>query len=165
MRIENQKVVTLEYTLTDDEGEILDTSKGDEPLVYMHGSGSIVPGLEKALLGKEVGDAVKVVVSPADGYGDRDEDLVQTVPREQLPAGEVDLGDEFHVNGPGEEGDDGHLLVSVVALDDTSATLDGNHPLAGVTLHFDVKVMQIRDATSEEIEHGHAHGGDGHHHH
>ena len=155
MQIAPRKVVTIDYTLTDDEGEVLDTSKGGTPLSYLHGTGSIVPGLESALEGKKAGDALKVTVAPAEGYGDRDERLVQEVPRDRLPADEVELGMRFEVRG-----DQGELTVTVVSMDDANVTLDGNHPLAGVTLSFDVTVVEVRDATAEELEHGHAHGED-----
>jgi FKBP-type peptidyl-prolyl cis-trans isomerase SlyD len=160
MQIGNEKVVTIDYTLTDDRGEVLDTSEGQEPLVYIQGAGSIIPGLETALEGKAAGDALKVTIAPADGYGDRDEELVQSVPRERFPVGgEITVGMRFHAQGA-----NGTHLVQVVKVDDKSVTVDANHPLAGVTLSFDVKIIEVREATADELQHGHVHGKGGHHH-
>lgn len=160
MQIGNQKVVTIDYTLTDERGEVLDTSQGQEPLVYIQGSGSIIPGLEDALEGKTVGDSLKVTIDPAQGYGERDEELVQQVPRERFPTdGELTVGTRFHAQGTG-----GSHVVTVVAVDDKKVTVDANHPLAGVTLSFDVKVLDVREATADELKHGHVHGKGGHHH-
>jgi FKBP-type peptidyl-prolyl cis-trans isomerase SlyD len=160
MQIANQKVITIDYTLTDEAGDVLDSSEQDGPLSYLHGSGNIVPGLEQALEGKTVGDALKVVVSPDDAYGERDERLVQAVPREQFPDGDIEVGMRFRADSPG-----GMKVLTVVGVDDAEVTVDANHPLAGRTLSFDVTVRGIRDATEEELEHGHVHDGDGHHHH
>ncbi|HXU82570.1 MAG TPA: peptidylprolyl isomerase [Polyangia bacterium] len=160
MQIGNQKVVTIDYTLTDEQGEVLDTSQGQEPLVYIQGSGTIIPGLEEALEGKQVGDALSVKIDPSRGYGERDEELVQEVPRERFPAGgEITVGMRFHAQGTG-----GSHVVTVVAVDDKKVTVDANHPLAGVTLSFDVKVLEIREATADELKHGHVHGKGGHQH-
>jgi FKBP-type peptidyl-prolyl cis-trans isomerase SlyD len=159
MQIANQSVVTIDYTLTDPHGEVLDSSKDEEPLTYIHGSGSIIPGLENALHGKSAGDALQVTIPPADGYGDRDEELVQAVPRDRFPGGDIEVGMRFSA-----EGDDGTRVVTVVAMDDASVTIDANHPLAGMTLAFEVKVLEVRDATADELEHGHVHGKGGHHH-
>lgn len=158
MQISSRKVVTIDYTLTDESGEVLDTSKGQEPLVYLHGAGHIVAGLESALEGKSAGDALQVTVPPDQGYGARDEELVAAIPRERFPAGEVEVGMQFHAQGNGES-----RIVTVVAVSDKDVTVDANHPLAGVTLSFDVKVLDVRDATVEELSHGHAHGPGGHH--
>lgn len=158
MQIANEKVITIDYTLTDDAGEVIDSSEHDGPLSYLHGSGNIVPGLESALEGKTVGDALKVVVAPEDAYGERDEKLVQAVPREEFPDGEIAVGMRFRADSPA-----GTKVLTVVALNDAEVTVDANHPLAGRTLSFDVTVRGIRDATEEELEHGHVH--DGHHHH
>jgi FKBP-type peptidyl-prolyl cis-trans isomerase SlyD len=161
MQIAKQKVVTIDYTLTDEQGEVLDTSKGQEPLVYIQGSGSIIPGLETALEGKSAGDTLKVTVAPEHGYGPRDEELVQAVPRDRFPAdADITEGMRFHAQGAG-----GSHVVTVLSVDDKQVTVDANHPLAGVTLAFDVKVVEVRDATTDELEHGHVHGEDGHHHH
>jgi FKBP-type peptidyl-prolyl cis-trans isomerase SlyD len=160
MQIANQRVVTIDYTLTDEKGEVLDSSKGQEPLTYLHGGGNIIPGLESALEGKAAGDALKVTVPAAEGYGERDEELVQDVPREQFPGEQIEVGMRFHA-----QSSDGSQVVTVVAVDDRKVTVDGNHPLAGMNLAFDVKVLEVRDATADEIAHGHIHGEDGEHHH
>ena len=160
MLITNQKVVTIDYTLTDPKGEVLDSSQGQEPLIYIQGAGSIIPGLEAALEGKAAGDALKVTVAPAQAYGERDEELVREVPRDRFPTGgEITVGMRFHAQGAG-----GSHVVTVVSIDDKNITVDANHPLAGVTLSFDVKVVDVRDATAEELAHGHVHGKGGHHH-
>jgi FKBP-type peptidyl-prolyl cis-trans isomerase SlyD len=159
MQIANQSVVTIDYTLTDDHGEVLDSSKGEEPLTYIHGSGSIIPGLESALAGKSAGDSLQVKIPPVEGYGERDEDLVQAVPRNRFPNGEIEVGMRFHAQGT-----DGSRVVTVVAVDDSNVTVDANHPLAGMTLAFEVKVLEVRDATAEELEHGHVHGEGEHQH-
>jgi FKBP-type peptidyl-prolyl cis-trans isomerase SlyD len=159
MQIANRKVVTLDYTLTDEAGEVLDSSKGQEPLVYLHGAGNIIPGLEAALEGKEEGAALQVKIAPDDGYGERDEELVKEIPRDRFPPGEVEVGMTFHAEGP-----QGSRIVTVVEVSPESVTVDANHPLAGVTLAFDVKVLAVRDATLEELKHGHVHGADGHDH-
>lgn len=160
MQIANQKVITIDYTLTDEEGEVLDSSEHDGPLTYLHGFGNIVPGLESALEGKTVGDALKVVVAPDDAYGERNESLVQAVPRDEFPDGEIAVGMRFRADSPA-----GSKVLTVIALTDSEVTVDANHPLAGRTLSFDVKVRGIRDATQEELDHGHVHDGDHHHHH
>jgi len=160
MVIEDRKVVTLDYTLTDQSGEVLDTSKGDEPLIYLHGSGNIIPGLERALLGKSQGAALQVTVQPADGYGDRDESLMQQIPKDRFDGEDLEVGMQFQANGP-----EGPVLLTVVDVGDESVTVDANHPLAGRVLAFDVTVLDVRDATLEELTHGHVHGPGGHHHH
>ena len=160
MVIEDRKVVTLDYTLTDQSGEVLDTSKGDEPLIYLHGSGNIIPGLERALLGKSLGAALQVTVQPADGYGDRDESLMQQIPKDRFDGEDLEVGMQFQANGP-----EGPVLLTVVDVGDESVTVDANHPLAGRVLAFDVTVLDVRDATLEELTHGHVHGPGGHHHH
>lgn len=160
MQIGNRKVVTLDYTLTDDQGEVIDTSKGQEPLQYLHGSGNIVPGLEKALEGKATGDSMKVTVSADEGYGPHDEELVQAVPRDRFPEDmEIEVGMQFEANGRG-----GPQVVTVVGVEADKVTVDANHPLAGMNLSFDVTVLDVRDATVEELSHGHVHGEGGHHH-
>jgi FKBP-type peptidyl-prolyl cis-trans isomerase SlyD len=158
MQIAAQKVVSIAYTLKDDAGETLDTSVGGEPLVYIHGVGNLVPGLEKALEGKAVGEHVSVVVSPEEGYGVRDESLIRKVPLRKLPP-KVQAGARVRA-----QTEAGPVVLLVVAIQGDYATVDPNHPLASKNLHFDVDVVTIRDATAEELEHGHAHGPEGHHH-
>jgi FKBP-type peptidyl-prolyl cis-trans isomerase SlyD len=159
MQIASEKVITIDYTLTDEAGEVLDSSEQDGPLTYLHGSGNIVPGLEAALEGKSAGDSLKVVVPPADGYGEHDEELVQVLPRDRFPDGEIEIGMRFQAQSGG-----GTRVLTVVALTDQEVTIDANHPLAGRTLSFDVTVREVREATQEELEHGHVHGEHGHDH-
>jgi FKBP-type peptidyl-prolyl cis-trans isomerase SlyD len=160
MQIAAQKAVTIGYTLKDDAGKVLDSSDGGEPLTYLHGAGDIVPGLEKALDGKQVGDAISVSLSPEEAYGQRDERQVRNVPLRKLPKGKVEVGMQYEVTTEA-----GPMLALVTAVRGDYATIDANHPLAGMRLHFDVKVVEVRDATAEELEHGHVHGPGDHHHH
>jgi FKBP-type peptidyl-prolyl cis-trans isomerase SlyD len=153
-------VVTLHYTLKDDGGAVLDSSAGGEPLAYIQGHGNLVVGLEKALEGRTDGASLSVVVAPADGYGTRDESLVQRVPKRTLQgAGALKKGMQFQARTEG-----GMRLFTVTAVIGDMVTLDGNHPLADQTLHFDVQIVGVREATAEELEHGHVHGAGGHHH-
>lgn len=160
MHIEKNRVVTLHYTLRDDQGSVIDSSSGRGPLSYLHGKGNIIPGLEQALAGKAAGDKLDVTVAPAQGYGLRDERLVQIVPRHKF--GEVaGLSPGMQVRATGAQGP---RLVTVVRVDRDFVTVDGNHPLAGRTLHFSVEVAEVRKATHEEVSHGHVHGPGGHRH-
>jgi FKBP-type peptidyl-prolyl cis-trans isomerase SlyD len=156
------KVVLIHYTLKNDSGEVIDSSSGGDPLAYIHGQGNIIPGLEKALEGKQSGDKVNVSVEPSEGYGERDDSLVQQVPRRAFGgAPNVQPGMQFHA-----QTSQGHTrVVTVTRIQGDMVTVDGNHPLAGENLHFDVEVTEVRDATEEELEHGHVHGPGGHHHH
>ena len=158
MQIGDKKAVTFHYSLRDDGGDVLDSSEGREPLTYLHGQGDIVPGLEKALEGKQPGDEVKATVPPAEGYGVRDEGNVRNIPRRRLPEGKLAPGMRLQLRT-----DQGPLVATVVALKGDYVTLDANHPLADKTLHFEVKVVEVRDATAEELTHGHVHGPGGHH--
>ncbi|HKP60389.1 MAG TPA: peptidylprolyl isomerase [Polyangiales bacterium] len=161
MEIANNTAVWLQYTLRDDAGEVLDASEHDEPLVYIHGQGDIVPGLEKALQGKSVGSKFKVSVSPEEGYGVREEAKVQKVPRGAFEDdADLEPGMQFQAQGP-----DGIDIVTVLEVSGDDVTIDANHPLAGKQLHFEIEVVEVRVATEEELEHGHVHGPDGHHHH
>ena len=160
MQIAKNHVVTIDYTLTDDTGSVLDTSKGAEPLVYVQGIGNLIPGLEKALEGKNPGDQLQVSIPPEEAYGERDEENFEVVSRAVFENSD-DLQVGIQVQA---QTDAGVQILTVTALDEDSVTLDGNHPLAGETLNFDVMVVDVRAATSEELEHGHAHGGDGHNH-
>ena len=155
MQIGKDSVVSINYTLKDDSGEVLDTSDGREPLDYIHGSGQIIPGLENALEGKSKGEELAVVIEPENGYGTRDESLVHEVPKSEFEVpDEIEVGMQFRV------GDEGGTLIMVVAgVGDEVVTLDGNHPLAGVTLSFDVSIADVREATEEEIKASqHVHG-------
>lgn len=161
MQIANNKVVSIHYKLTNDAGDILDSSEGQEPLAYLHGLGNIIPGLENALSGRALGDKFSVTVAPADGYGERDNEMVQSVPKSAFQGVDQILpGMQFQAQSP-----EGMQLVTVIDVDGDEVILDANHPMAGITLTFDVEVTEIRDATAEELEHGHVHGPGGHHHH
>lgn len=161
MEIANQKVVTLRYRLTDNDGEVIDESTDAEPLAYIHGAGGIIPGLEAALQGKKAGDSMKVTVSPGQAFGERDESLLRAVPRGTFEGvNDLQVGMQFQTDAG-----EGMEVVTVINIDGDQVTIDGNHPLAGVTLNFDVTVLGVRDATGEELAHGHVHGPGGHHHH
>ena len=162
MQIGNETVITIHYTLTDEKGVVLDSSAGEEPVSFVHGAGTMIPGLEKALLGKSAGDALKVSVAPAEGYGLRDEELVQKVPRKNFPIEDVEVGMHFQTSSPS-----GPRIVTVLATDDENITVDANHPLAGATLNFDVQVVNVRAATSEDLmpSCGACESCSGHHHH
>jgi len=159
MQVAQDKVVSIDYTLTGPQGEVLDSSQDRGPLTYLQGVGNIIPGLEKQLEGKSTGDQVKVTVPAAEAYGERDERLVQPVPRDSFKGVErLESGMRFQASGPnGAQG-----VVTIVSVDQNEVTIDANHPLAGVPLTFDVTVVDVRDATEEERAHRHAHGPDGH---
>jgi len=160
VEIAADRVVTIHYTLKNDQGAIIDSSAGGEPLAYIQGHGNLVAGLEKALEGQQEGAALAVVVAPQDGYGVHDAALIQRVPKRSLQgSGEIKKGMQFQART-----DDGMRLFTVTAIIGDMITLDGNHPLADQTLHFDVQIVGVRDATAEELEHGHVHGAGGHHH-
>ena len=153
------KVVFMHYTLTDDNGETIDSSRDGDPLFYLHGVGQIVPGLEKEMDGKEVGDAFQVEVAPADGYGEHDGSPLQEIDRDHFPP-DVELQPGMVFAAEAQDGAQRPFWVAKV--EDGKVFVDNNHPLSGKTLHFDVEVTKIRDATDEEIAHGHAHGPTGH---
>lgn len=160
--IADDVVVTIEYTLKNAGGEVLDSSMGDEPLTYLHGYQNIVPGLEAALTGKKKGDVVTIAVPPEEGYGVRDPAAVRELEREAFPP-DADLRPGIQFVAELEDGE--HMPMWVVAVDDTHVHIDMNHPLAGETLHFEVTVIDLREAGANEIQHGHPHGRDGHDHH
>lgn len=160
--IKEGTVVSLAYRLTNNEGEELDRADKGEPFSYLHGAGQIVPGLEDALTGLLVGSKKKVVVSPEDGYGVVEPNLRTTATRNQFPPdAELSVGMRFAADVGGDQ----PIVFTIVSLQGEEIGLDGNHPLAGETLNFDVEVLGIREATAEERSHGHAHGPDGHHDH
>lgn len=160
MQVAQHKVVTIEYTLTDDQGSVIDSSKGGDPLAYIHGMNNIIPGLENALTGKQAGDSLQVKVAPSEGYGERDDAMQQEVPREMFEsAQDIQVGMQFHAS----DGERMHV-VTVVGVTDSHITVDGNHPLAGQNLNFDVTIVEVRDASAEELDHGHVHGPGGHQH-
>lgn len=160
MKIENNKVVSINYTLRNDAGEVLDSSEGREPLVYIHGMGNIITGLESQLLGKSAGDSLKVSIPPSEAYGEYDLSQVVQVSRSQFEgAPDLKVGMRFTATS-----DQGYQVVTITNINDDVVTIDGNHPLAGKTLHFDVTVVDVRDASPDELSHGHVHGPGGHHH-
>ncbi len=160
MKITKRKAVTINYTLTNDDGEVLDTSRGGEPLSFIFGIGTLIPGLENALDGKSPGDHLKVSIKPEDAYGPRDESLIRLVPRAAFGGvEELEVGMCFQATS-----DQGDQMIMITRIDGDNITVDGNHPLAGMPLNFDVEVVAVRDATDEEISHGHVHGPGGHHH-
>lgn len=155
-----QKVIGFHYTLKDGEGTTIDSSVGSTPLLFLEGSGMIIPGLEKDLLAMNVGDKKNIEVKADDAYGQRRDDMIITVEKSQFPEGtEINPGDQFRVNQ-----DPNMPPFTVLSVEDEKVTLDGNHPLAGIDLFFDVEITENRDATEEEIAHGHAHGVGGHNH-
>jgi len=153
-------VVTFHYTLRDPSGRVIDSSSGGEPITYLEGAGQVIDGLDEALRGVAAGSRQRVSVAASRAYGEHDPAQVQRLPRAQIPfAGDINVGDRFQTDT------DPHApVVTVVAVDEESVTLDANHPLAGMDLDFDVEVLAVREATSEELSHGHAHGRDGHAH-
>ncbi len=158
MNITNGLVASFHYTLKNPAGEVLDSSEGNEPLAYLHGAHNIVPGLEAELEGKTVGDKISAVVTPEGGYGVKHDGLIQEVPRSAFGDQPVEPGMRFNA-----ETDQGPRMVVITAVTDDTVTVDGNHPLAGETLHFDVEITDVREATPQEAEHGHVHAG-GHDH-
>jgi FKBP-type peptidyl-prolyl cis-trans isomerase SlyD len=147
-------VVSMHYTLTNNEGNVIDSSEGRDPLAYLHGAGNIIPGLEKALVGKVQGDEINVKVDPAEGYGEIKPELVQIVDKSAFQGVEkLEIGMNFDAQAP-----DGSMIrIIVTKIEGDSVTIDANHPLAGETLNFDVKIVGVREATKEEIDHGHVH--------
>jgi FKBP-type peptidyl-prolyl cis-trans isomerase SlyD len=160
MNVEKDRVITISYTLKDQNGTVLDSSGDNGDFAYLHGHQNIVPGLENALEGKNTGDSVDATVEPAEGYGERNDQLVFRVPRDKMPDEELTIGTQFAAQD--KEGN--QQIVTLVDVGDEEVTLDANHPLAGETLHFNVTVNDIRDASTEELEHGHVHTGDDHQH-
>lgn len=160
MKIAKNKVVAIDYVLTDAKGAVLDKSSKGKPLHYIQGAGNIIPGLEKALEGKDAGESLKAQIPHADAYGPRDEELLQVIPKADF-GGIKDLKVGMELEA---ESEDGVRIITVVKIDGDQVTVDGNHPLAGVDLTFDVNVVEVRDATAEELSHGHVHGPGGHHH-
>lgn len=160
MQIAERTVASFHYTLTNDAGQVLDSSSGRAPLSYLHGAGNIVPGLEKEMAGRSAGDSFNVVVAPEEGYGMPNPMLIQVVPREAFQGvDQLEVGMEFQAQTP-----QGPLSVAIARIEGDEVTVDGNHPLAGQTLHFAIEVTEVRDASLEEIMHGHVHGEGGHHH-
>lgn len=156
MQIKKNSVVSFHYTLNDGDGKLLDTSAGKEAFAYIHGGGMIVPGLEERLEGAKAGDNMQVEVEASKGYGEIDPSLVQRVPLDKFGGQAVEEGMQFQTPD--------HRVWSVMEVADGNVVLNGNHPLAGVTLHFSVEITDVREATADELSHGHVHGPGGHHH-
>lgn len=156
MQIAKHKVASIHYTLTDNDGKVLDSSSGREPLHYIQGIGNLIPGMEEGLEGKKQGDKVNLKVSPEKGYGVKSDELIQKVPRSAFGDQKIENGMQFQTNQGG--------VVTVTHIGLSEITVDANHPLAGVELNFAVEVLSIREATEDELAHGHVHGPGGHHH-
>jgi FKBP-type peptidyl-prolyl cis-trans isomerase SlyD len=160
MQITQNAVVLIHYTLRDDAGKTLDSSAESEPLAYLHGAGNLIAGLERELEGKSAGDKLSVKIAPADGYGEYDQALVQRIPRRALKGiSNIQVGMQLHA-----QSERGPRAVTVTQVVGDMVTIDGNHPLAGQNLNFEVEVAEVRAATEEELAHGHVHGPGGHHH-
>jgi FKBP-type peptidyl-prolyl cis-trans isomerase SlyD len=154
MKIAKNHVVSMHYTLTAPDGTELDSSAGSDPLRYLHGAGNIIPGLEKALEGKAAGDSLQVEIPPEDAYGPRQAELVQTVPKSAFQGvDQVEAGQSFRAQGA----DGSQRSITVLEVEEDDVKIDGNHPLAGMNLKFDVTVVEVREASEEEIDHGHVH--------
>ncbi len=153
MQITDKAAVSIHYTLTTPGGEQLDSSIGDEPLLYLHGMGNIIPGLEAALVGKSVGDKFNVSIEPAQAYGEIDPEMVQVVSKRMFEDMDLEVGMQFHADVSHGSG-----IITVTEIDGDDVTVDGNHPLAGETLIFDVEVIDVRPATADELAHGPVHG-------
>jgi FKBP-type peptidyl-prolyl cis-trans isomerase SlyD len=154
MNIQDRSVASFHYTLKNSSGEVLDSSVGAEPLVYMQGAGNIVPGLERQMLGKSVGERFQASVSPEEGYGLPNPELLRIVPKSAFPAEfELEVGMQFGTQTP-----QGPMAIVVKSIDGDTVTVDGNHPLAGETLHFEIEITDVREASLEERLHGHVHG-------
>lgn len=154
--IAKDTAVRFNYTLKDDQGNVIDQSQG-EPLAYLHGHGNIIPGLEKELEGKSAGESLTAVIAPADAYGEYQEQAVQKVPRSNFQGvDDIQPGMQFQSEAEGQV-----MLVTVTDVNDETVTVDANHPLAGKTLSFDVEIVEVRAATEDELNHGHVHGAGG----
>lgn len=154
MNIADNSVVEIHYTLTDSEGEKIDSSEGGEPLKFLQGAGNIIPGLEREMLGKAVGDKFQVVIAPQDGYGETNPQLIQQMPASAFQGVEkLEVGMVFHAQSSGGQ----PIQVEIIDIEGDNVTINGNHPLAGVELHFSIEVVSVREASDDEVSHGHAH--------
>lgn len=160
MRIEKNAVVGIEYTLTGEDGQVIDSSREREPLYYIQGLGQIIPGLETALEGRSHGEELRVKVPPEAGYGEHRRELIREVPKERFPDdADLEIGNQFRASS-----EQGPIVVTVTQVAEEVVTVDANHPLAGETLNFEVEIVEVREASTEELDHGHVHGQDGHDH-
>ncbi|MDA3810889.1 MAG: peptidylprolyl isomerase [Spirochaetaceae bacterium] len=160
MIIKEKSVVSMHYKLTDESGQLLDASK-EQPLSYIQGTNSLIPGLEKELEGKTIGDQVITTIPPEEAYGPVMPQLISNLPISTFKGVEkIDIGMEFEASNDNDE----KMIVRVDAVNDDEVTINGNHPLAGKALSFDIKIVDVREASEEELSHGHAHGAGGHQH-
>ncbi|MGS0536313.1 FKBP-type peptidyl-prolyl cis-trans isomerase [Pseudoalteromonas sp. SaAl2] len=161
MLIATNKVVKMHYSVTDNDNNSIDNSFDGEPLIFIVGTGYLIQGLEDALQGKQAGDTLSVTVEPENGYGERHDELMQAVPKSMFEGMEIEVGMQFRATT-----DDGDQSVMIIDIQDEEVIVDGNNPLAGITLNFDVEILEVRDATADELAHGHVHGegGCGHEH-
>lgn len=161
MKVAANKVVKMHYSVMDNNDNTIDNSFGGEPLIFIVGTGYLIQGLEDALQGKEAGDTLNASIEPKDGYGERHDELMQAVPKSMFEGMEIEVGMQFRAST-----DDGDQSVMIIEIQDEEVIVDGNHPLSGITLNFDVEILEVRDATEEELAHGHVHGegGCGHDH-
>ncbi|WP_372760769.1 peptidylprolyl isomerase [Pseudoalteromonas sp.] len=161
MIVATNKVVKMHYSVHDNDNNTIDNSFDGEPLIFIVGTGYLISGLENALQGKQAGDTLSVTVEPDEGYGERNDNLVQAVPKEMFDGMEIEVGMQFRATT-----DDGDQSVMIIDIQDDEVIVDGNNPLAGITLNFNVEILEVRDATAEELSHGHVHGegGCGHDH-
>jgi len=162
MKISENKVVVLHYAVSDSDDTLIDSSYDHSPLSIIHGTGYLIPGLEDALTDHVTGDKFEVAVTAENAYGDRHDEFVQTVPKSMFESVEdLEVGSQLRATT-----DDGEQTVIVIDVTDEEITVDGNHPLAGIDLKFDVEILEVRDATEDELQHGHVHGegGCGHEH-
>ena len=160
MNVTDKTVVSIDYTLKDDSGTVIDSSQNREPLAFLYGSGSIIPGLEKALSGKAPGDEVSVTVAPEEGYGEYNDELIFSVGKDRFQdASNIEIGSQVQA----QTADGSVQILTIKEVADDEVTLDANHPLAGQTLHFEVAVADVREATADELDHGPVHNGDHQH--
>ncbi|AUJ70550.1 MULTISPECIES: peptidylprolyl isomerase [Pseudoalteromonas] len=161
MIIGPNSVVTIHYSVQDKDNNTIDSTFDDEPVIAMLGSGYLIPGLDDALQGKQAGDTFSVTIEPQEGYGERFDELTQAVPKSMFEGMEIEVGMQFRATT-----DEGDQIVVIIGIEDEEVIVDANHPLSGITLNFDVEVLEVREATAEEVAHGHVHGegGCGHDH-
>ncbi|KAF7775096.1 FKBP-type peptidyl-prolyl cis-trans isomerase SlyD [Pseudoalteromonas citrea] len=152
MKIAPNKVVKMHYSVLDNDKNTIDNSFDGEPLLFIIGTGYLIPGLEDAIIDKSAGDTLSVTVEPEQGYGVRHDELMQAVPKSMFDGMEIDVGMQFRAST-----DDGDQMVMIIDIQDEEVIVDGNHPLSGITLHFDVEILEVRDATEDELSHGHVH--------